>query len=45
MKKKWLIIGVIIILVIIALFVGSRFLNKTDEEELTEQNIKITPQM
>jgi len=45
MKKKWLIIGVIIILVIIALFVGSRFLNKTNEEELTEQNIKITPQM
>jgi HlyD family secretion protein len=45
MKKKWLIIGVIIILVIIALFVGSRFLNKTDEEELTEQKIKITPQM
>ena len=45
MKKKWLIIGIIIIVVIIALFVGSRFLNKTDEEELTEQNIKITPQM
>jgi HlyD family secretion protein len=33
------------IVVIIALFVGSRFLNKTDEEELTEQKIKITPQM
>jgi HlyD family secretion protein len=45
MKKKWLIIGIIIIVVIIALFVGSRFLNKTSEEELTEQNIKITPQM
>ena len=45
MKKKWLIIGVIIILVITALFVGSRFLNKTSEEELTEQKIKITPQM
>jgi len=45
MKKKWLIVGVIIILVIIALFIGSRFLNKTDEEELTEQKIKITPQM
>jgi len=45
MKKKWLIIGAIIIVVIIALFIGSRFLNKTDEEELTEQNIKITPQM
>jgi HlyD family secretion protein len=45
MKKKWLIIGVIIIVVIIALFVGSKFLNKADEEELTEQNIKITPQM
>lgn len=45
MKKKWLIIGVIIIVVIIALFIGSRFLNKTSEEELTEQNIKITPQM
>ncbi|MEA2088199.1 MAG: efflux RND transporter periplasmic adaptor subunit [Candidatus Caldatribacteriota bacterium] len=45
MKKKWLIIGVIIIVVIIALFVGSKFLNKTSEEELTEQNIKITPQM
>jgi len=45
MKKKWLIVGVIIIVVIIALFIGSRFLNKTDEEELTEQNIKITPQM
>ncbi len=45
MKKKWLIIGVIIIVVIIALFVGSRFLNKTDKEELTEQKIKITPQM
>ncbi len=45
MKKKWLIIGVIIILVIIALFVGSRFLNRASEEELTEQNIKISPQM
>jgi len=45
MKKKWLIIGVIIIVVIIALFVGSRFLNKADEEELTEQNINISPQM
>ncbi len=45
MNKKWLIIGVIIIVVIIAFFVGSRFLNKTSEEELTEQNIKITPQM
>jgi len=45
MKKKWLIIGIIIIVVIIALFVGSRFLNKTSEEESTEQNIKITPQM
>jgi len=45
MKKKWLIIGVIIIVVIIAFFAGSRFLNKTSEEELTEQNIKITPQM
>jgi len=45
MKKKWLIIGVIIIVVIIALFFGSRFLNKTSEEELTEQKIKITPQM
>jgi len=45
MKKKWLIIGVIIILVIIALFVGNRFLNRASEEELTEQKIKITPQM
>ncbi|HDP36571.1 MAG TPA: efflux RND transporter periplasmic adaptor subunit [Candidatus Atribacteria bacterium] len=45
MKKKWLIIGIIIIVIIIALFIGSRFLNKTNEEELTEQNIKITPQM
>ena len=45
MKKKWLIVGVIIIVVIIALFIGSRFLNKTSDEELTEQNIKITPQM
>ncbi len=47
MKKKWLIIGVLIIVIIIALFVGSRFLNKTSEEELTEQNINIniTPQM
>jgi len=47
MKKKWLIIGVIIILVIIALFVGSKFLNKTDEGELTEKNvnINITPKM
>ncbi len=45
MKKKWLIVGVIIIVVIIVFFVGSRFLNKTDEEELTEQKIKITPQM
>lgn len=47
MKKKWLIIGTIIILAIIALFVGSKFLNKTSEEELTEQNVKIdiTPQM
>jgi len=45
MKKKWLIVGVIIIVVIIALFIGSRFLNKTSDEELTEQKIKITPQM
>jgi HlyD family secretion protein len=45
MKKKWLIVGIIIILVVIALFIGGRFLNKTSEEELTEQNIKITPQM
>jgi len=45
MKKKWLIVGIIIIVVIIAIFVGSRFSNKTSEEELTEQNIKITPQM
>ncbi len=47
MKKKWLIIAVIIILVIITLFVGSRFLNKADEEELTEKNVNIdiTPQM
>jgi len=45
MKKKWLIIGVIIIVVIIAFFIRSRFLNKTNEEELTEQSIKITPQM
>lgn len=47
MKKKWLIIGVIIIVVIIAFFVRSRFLNRASEEELTEQNtnIKITPQM
>ena len=47
MKKKWLIIAVIIILVIIALFVGSRFLNKADEGELTEENVNIdiTPQM
>jgi len=45
MKKKWLIVGIIIIVVIISLFVGSRFLNKTSEEELTEQKIKITPQM
>ncbi|MEE8563977.1 MAG: hypothetical protein V3S96_00075, partial [Atribacterota bacterium] len=47
MKKKWLIIAVIIILVIIALFVGSRFLNKADEGELTEKNVNIdiTPQM
>ena len=45
MKKKWLIIAVIIILVIIALFIGSRFLNKTSDEELTDQNIKIAPQM
>lgn len=45
MKKKWLIIGVLIIVVIIALFVGSRFLNKTSDEGLTDQNIKIAPQM
>ncbi|GAJ06852.1 unnamed protein product, partial [marine sediment metagenome] len=45
MKKRWLVVGVIIILVIIALFVGSRFLNRASEEELTEQNINITPQM
>ena len=45
MKKKWIIIGAIMVIVIIALFVGSRFLNKTDEEELTEQKIKISPQM
>ena len=47
MKKKWLIIGAIIILVIIALFVGSRFLNRASEEEVTEQNINIniTPKM
>ena len=45
MKKKWLIIGIIIIVVIIAVFAGRRFLNKTSEEELTEQKIKISPQM
>lgn len=45
MKKKWLIVGVIIVVVIIALFVRGRFLNKPNEEELAEQNIKITPQM
>jgi len=47
MKKKWLIIVAIIILVIIALFIGSRFLNKADEGELTEGNVNIdiTPQM
>jgi len=45
MKKKWLIVGVIIIVIIIALFVGSKFLNRASEEELTEQKIKITPQM
>ena len=47
MKKRWLIIGVIIIVIIIALFIGGRFLNRASEEELTVQNtnIKITPQM
>jgi len=47
MKKRWLIIGVIIIVIIIALFIGGRFLNRASKEELTEQNtnIKITPQM
>jgi len=47
MKKKWLIVGVIIIIIIIALFIGSRFLNKADEGELTEKSvdINITPQM
>jgi multidrug efflux pump subunit AcrA (membrane-fusion protein) len=45
MKKKWLIIGVTIIVITIALFVGSQFLNKTSDEELTEQKIKIAPQM
>jgi len=34
-------VGVIIIIVIIALFVGSRFLSRTSEEELAEQNINI----
>jgi len=41
MKKKWIIIGAIIVIVIIAPFIWSRFLNKADEEELTEQNINI----
>jgi len=47
MKKKWIIIGVIIVLAIIAFFVVSKFLNRADEGELTEENvnIEITPQM
>ncbi len=41
MKKKWIIIGAIMVVIIIAPFIWSRFLNKADEEELTEQNINI----
>jgi len=48
MKKKWLIIGIIIIVVIIGLFGLKRFLDKKNNTEgLDEQNIKINiePQM
>jgi len=41
MKKKWIIIGAIIVIVIIAPFIWSRFLNKANKEELTEQDINI----
>lgn len=41
MKKKWIIIGAIIVIVIIAPFLWSRFLNKANEEELAEQDINI----
>jgi len=45
MKKKWIIIGVIIVIVIIAPFIWSKFLNRTNGEELAEKNITIDPKM
>jgi len=45
MKKKWWIIGVIVILVIVGPFIWGKFLNKTNKEELTEKNINIDPKL
>ena len=45
MKKKWWIIGIIIILVIVGPFIWSKFLNRTNGEELAEKNITIDPKM
>ena len=45
MKKKWWIIGIIVILVIVGPFIWSKFLNRTNGEELAEKNITIDPKM
>lgn len=45
MKKRWLIIGIIVFIVIIAPIIGGRFLVKKDQDDLNRQNINITPQM
>lgn len=45
MKKKWWIIGVIVIIAIVAPFIWGKFLNKTNGEKLTEKGITIDPKM
>jgi len=45
MKKKWWIIGIIVVLVIVSPFIWSKFLNRTNGEELAKKNITIDPKM
>jgi len=45
MKKKWIIIGIILVIVIIAPLIGGKFLLKKGQINLNGQNINITPQM
>ena len=45
MKKKWWIIGIIVVLVIVGPFIWSKFLNRTNGEELAKKNITIDPKM